>query len=127
MNKIIGKLIWVSPIHQVGQSGSTKRNFWLDTTNGSSYPNYTEFELWGQNVDLVDDIKDQTELEVTFVINGRKWQDKNGDDRIFNTVRCVGITAIKREKVGSTNGTDAARSSSTEQNKIYDETGKEIF
>lgn len=72
-NTVKGVIHHIGETQSIGQKGFRKRLVALEQDNGR-YTNYVPIEFTSDDCDLVDDLNVGDEVEVTFHINGRKWQ-----------------------------------------------------
>jgi hypothetical protein len=87
-----GKLIVLGETQQITDSFS-KREFVLE--DSSEYPQTVLFQATQDRCSLMDGFKVGDELTVNFNLRGRKWTNKEGEDKYFNS-----LDAWKIEKVG---------------------------
>jgi len=64
----------------------TKRDLVLTVTDGK-YDQHVSFTFVNENANKLDSIAEGQEVEVSFNINGREWQDKSGEIKYFNTLQ----------------------------------------
>ena len=64
----------------------TKRDLVLTVTDGK-YDQHVSFTFVNDNVNKLDSIAEGQEVEVSFNINGREWEDKSGEIKYFNTLQ----------------------------------------
>ena len=72
-NTVKGVIHNIGETQSIGQKGFRKRLVALEQDNGR-YTNYVPIEFTSDDCDLVDDLNVGDEVEITFHINGRKWQ-----------------------------------------------------
>lgn len=87
-----GKLIVLGDTQQITDSFS-KREFVLE--DSGEYPQTVLFQATQDRCSLMDGFKVGDELTVNFNLRGRKWTNKEGEDKYFNS-----LDAWKIEKVG---------------------------
>ena len=75
---VTGKYLGTGKVKEVGQNGYTVRSFWIDITTNPEYPNTPEFQLKGDKVNLVNDLKPGQTIVVKYNLDGRKY-DKTAD------------------------------------------------
>jgi len=83
--EITGKVVKVSEPEQVSDSFK-KRPLIIQTDSDSQYPQELSIEFNQSKSDLLDVITEGSEVKVSFNINGRKWIDKQGIDKWFNSL-----------------------------------------
>ena len=69
----------------------SKRVIWIKTDE--QYPQVWEVQFVNQNIDLLDNIEVNDRVEIQFGIQGKK-SDKNGNERIFNSINGFGIRKL---------------------------------
>ena len=69
----------------------SKRVIWIKTEE--QYPQVWEVQFANQNIDLLDNINVNDKVEIQFGIQGKK-SDKNGNERIFNSINGFGIRKL---------------------------------
>lgn len=95
--EIIGIIKEIGAIEQLSET-FVKRDFMLDVSTyeqGSSkkWKNYNKFQLMGRNVDILSHFTTGQRVKVTFNINGRFAQAKEGRDFFVQN-----LTAYKIEE-----------------------------
>lgn len=75
---IAGTFLGANETKFVGKDGTfAVRPFWIDITDNAQYPNTPEFQLKGDKVNLVDNLRKGQTIEVSFNIDGRKYDKTN--------------------------------------------------
>lgn len=74
-----------------------KREFVVEFAENPQYPEFVKFELIQANCDQLESFNVGDELNISFNLKGRKWTDKNGEVKYFNSLQ-----AWRLEKVGNT-------------------------
>ena len=69
----------------------SKRVIWIKTDE--QYPQVWEVQFVNQNIDLLDNIEVNDRVEIQFGIQGKK-SDRNGNERIFNSINGFGIRKL---------------------------------
>lgn len=86
----------------VGSKGTLKRNL-VGTTDGD-YPQTLDFEFFGKNVDLLEDVRPGDVVEVKFDLRGREWTNPNtGKTSVFVTLSAYGLHNLMGEIPPSSN------------------------
>ncbi|QIP16788.1 DUF3127 domain-containing protein [Spirosoma aureum] len=99
---ITGKFLGAGTTKQIGQNNRNVRSFWLDITDNPAYPNTPEFQLFGDKVNLVDNLKKGQTIEVKFNINGRKYQRKDtGKDAVMTNLDAWQINVLQMQSAAS--------------------------
>ena len=96
--ELTGKLIVVNPTQQITETFS-KREFVVETSeenNGQFYTQSIKFQVVQDKCDVLDQFSVGDEVNVSFNIGGRAWQNKEGVTKYFNS-----LNAWKIEKLGS--------------------------
>lgn len=83
---INGKIIEIFETQQVTESFK-KREFVVEYAENPSYPEYVKFELIQDRCALLDPFNKGDEISVDFNLKGRKWEDKNGAVKYFNSLQ----------------------------------------
>ena len=83
---INGKIIEIFDTQKVTETFQ-KREFVLEYVENPSYPEYIKFEVIQDRCTLLDPFKAGDEISVDFNLKGRKWEDKNGVIKYFNTLQ----------------------------------------
>ncbi|MBM3999227.1 MAG: DUF3127 domain-containing protein [Planctomycetes bacterium] len=101
-----GKVHLVEPTKTYGQNGFRKRLVVLEQDNGR-FTNHIPVEFLKNACDSVDELKPGDEIEVSFRINGRKWQRDAGSEAKY----FVSIEALRFDLVGAKTRAASGRSS----------------
>lgn len=109
---ITGKLHKVFAAVQVSEK-FTKREFVIELSDNSQYPQYISLQLTQDKVSLVDNFNEGTELTVSINLRGRAWTSPQGETKYFNT--------LEAWRIQSANGSSAP-SNSRPQPKTETET-----
>lgn len=90
-NTIIkGRVSVIGATQQVSDK-FTKRDFVIETTD--QYPQLISLQVTQDKCGLLDTIRLGSEITAHVNIRGRKWTDKEGVDKYFNTLECWKIEA----------------------------------
>jgi hypothetical protein len=84
--KIAGKLVEIFDTVKIKESFQ-KREFVLEYASNPKYPEVIKFELVQDKCTLLDGFKVGQDLSVDFDLRGRKWTDRNGAVKYFNTLQ----------------------------------------
>ncbi|MDH5382485.1 MAG: DUF3127 domain-containing protein [Cyclobacteriaceae bacterium] len=90
---ITGKIIEIQDTQNINDSFQ-KREFVLEYAENPLYPEYVKFELIQERCALVDAFKVGDEVKVQFNLKGRKWTDKEGQVRYFNSLQAWKIDSL---------------------------------
>lgn len=105
---VTGKVIVVEETKTYGQKGFRKRLVVLEQDKGR-FTNYVPVEFTNDNCDKADAISVGDEIEVTYRLNGRKWQkDPSAEVKYFVNVEAIrfavqGGGAAQGENAGNAN------------------------
>jgi hypothetical protein len=80
-----GTIIKVNPVQTVGANGFKKASIWIETAD--QYPQTIEIEFVKDKADEIQSLAMGTNLTVQININGRKWTNKEGVQKVFNSVQ----------------------------------------
>ena len=83
---IKGKLVEIFDTVQVTETFK-KREFIVQDNRNPEYPEYIKVELIQDKVSLLDSLGVGDEINVLINIKGRKWEDKEGNIRYFNSIQ----------------------------------------
>jgi len=83
---INGKIIEIFETQKVTESFK-KREFVVEYAENPSYPEYVKFELIQDRCALLDPFSKGDEISVDFNLKGRKWEDKTGIVKYFNSLQ----------------------------------------
>ena len=84
--EITGKIVEIFDTVQINDS-FRKREFVVEHSENSQYPEFIKFELFQDKADIIDGYKVGEEVEVAFNLKGRKWNDPKGGVKYFNTLQ----------------------------------------
>ena len=83
---IQGKLIEIFDTVQITETFK-KREFIIQDNKNPEYPEFIKIELIQDKVDLLDTLNIGDEINVLINIKGRKWEDKEGKIKYFNSIQ----------------------------------------
>jgi len=100
--EITGKIVEIFDTVQINDS-FRKREFVVEHSENSQYPEFIKFELFQDKADIIDGYKVGEEVEVAFNLKGRKWNDPKGGVKYFNTLQAWRLSRKSAEagKTGS--------------------------
>jgi hypothetical protein len=91
--KVRGIVHVIEETKSFGQKGFRKRLLVLEQ-NGR-FPNYIPIDFTGDNCDSIDSLKVGDEIEVTYRLNGRKWQrDPSSEVKFFLNAEATGFRVV---------------------------------
>ena len=64
-----------------------KREFIIQDNKNPEYPEFVKVELIQDKVSLLDNLNVGDEINVLINIKGRKWEDKEGNIKYFNSIQ----------------------------------------
>ena len=83
---IQGKLIEIFDTIQITETFK-KREFIIQDNKNPEYPEYIKVEVIQDKVSLLDNLNIGDEINVLINIKGRKWEDKEGNIKYFNSIQ----------------------------------------
>ena len=83
---IKGKLVEIFDTVQITDTFK-KREFIIEDSKNPEYPEFIKVELIQDKVDLLDSLSVGDQINVLINIKGRKWQDKEGNIKYFNSIQ----------------------------------------
>tara|TARA_B100001093_G_C26782909_1_gene995433 strand:- start:374 stop:721 length:348 start_codon:yes stop_codon:yes gene_type:complete len=83
---IKGKLTEIFETVQITETFK-KREFIIQDSKNPEYPEFIKVELIQDKVDLLDNLSVGDQINVLINIKGRKWEDKEGNIRYFNSIQ----------------------------------------
>lgn len=98
--EITGKLVEIFDTVQINDS-FRKREFVVEYSDNSQYPEYIKFELFQDKAEMIDSYKVGEEVEVAFNLKGRKWNDPKGGVKYFNTLQAWRLSKKSAEQAKS--------------------------
>jgi hypothetical protein len=103
-----------------GSKGFRKRLVVLEQDKGS-FTNFVPVEFTRDSCDSVDEINEGDEVEITYRLNGRRWQkDANSEVKFF-----VNVEATSFKVTGNANPADAMSERVTDPNAAFNEASEE--
>ena len=96
--EITGKLVEIFDTVQINDSFK-KREFVVEYSENSQYPEFVKFELFQDKAELIDGYKVGDEVEVAFNLKGRKWNDPKGGVKYFNTLQAWRLNKKSADQV----------------------------
>lgn len=81
-----GKIVEISAVQQISDSFK-KREFVIEYAENPQYPEFVKFEVIQDKCSLLDTLKEAEEVNVSFNLKGRKWTDKQGVVKYFNSLQ----------------------------------------
>jgi len=84
--EIKAKVLEVSDTVQVTDSFQ-KREFVVEYAENPTYPEYLKFEVIQDRCQILNGLNPGEEITIYFNLKGRKWTDKSGEVRYFNSLQ----------------------------------------
>jgi Domain of unknown function (DUF3127) len=81
-----------------------KREFVLELSDKSQYPQFVLFQLTGDRVGAVDAFSAGDQVRVDFSLRGREWTSKQGEVKYFNSLDVWSVEAEGSATGGSSGG-----------------------
>lgn len=104
---ISGTIIEISDVQQISDSFK-KREFVVEYVENPQYPEFVKFEAIQDKCAQLDAYKVGDKLTIQFNLKGRKWTDKTGQVKYFNSLQ-----AWKLEAAGSSSQAPTSQSPET--------------
>ena len=99
--KIKGTVHLVEETKTYGQKGFRKRLVVIEQDNGR-FTNYIPVEFTNDRCETVNDLKEGDQIEVTYRLNGRKWQkDPTSEVKFFLNAEATDFTVIGSSEANS--------------------------
>jgi hypothetical protein len=95
MFKLTGTVKVINPTQVISEKFS-KREFVIETQD--QYPQLVMFQATQDKCSLLDNVQQNSQVEVSFNLRGREWTSPAGEVKYFNT-----LEAWRIEKVGQGN------------------------
>jgi single-strand DNA-binding protein len=106
-----GKLHTIFDTKQVSER-FTKREFVIELADNPKYPQMVLFQLTGDRVTQLDDMRVGDEVRIEFSLRGREWRSPNGEVKYFNS---LDVWKIEPARAGRSAGGGNGRSRSNSQ------------
>ena len=106
--KVRGKVHLVEETKTYGQKGFRKRLVVLEQDN-DRFTNYIPVEFTQDNCDKVADLSEGSDVEITYRLNGRRWQrDANSEVKFFLNAEAVSFRVLDEGSPSAESGGAAA-------------------
>jgi len=83
--EIKGTIVQINPVQTVGKNNFKKSSIWIETAD--QYPQTIEIEFVKEKADEIQALSSGSNITVQIDIKGRKWTNKEGLVKVFNTVQ----------------------------------------
>jgi hypothetical protein len=100
--QISGKIHVIQPAQQVTER-FRKREFVLELSENSRFPQFVQFQLTGDRCERIDDFEVGDEVQVEFSLRGREWTSPSGEVKYFNS---LDVWNIERASGATSRGDD---------------------
>lgn len=85
--EVKGKVLEIMNVAQISDTFK-KREFVLEYSEHPEYPELIQLETIQDKTSLLDSLEIGDVITAHFNLKGRKWTNKEGVDRYFNTLQC---------------------------------------
>lgn len=107
--KVRGVVHMIEETKTFGQKGFRKRTVVLEQENGR-FPNFIPLDFTRDNCELADDLAVGDEIEISYLLGGRKWQkDPSSEVKFFLSAEAMSfkkLTAADKAKTNSNSDDD---------------------
>ena len=90
--KMQGTIVMIGEKQQISDKFA-KREVVL-TDDGEKYPQEVMFQFTQDKCDLLDNLGEGQEVEISFNLKGRRWESPKGETKFFNTLEGWKIEAV---------------------------------
>ncbi len=116
-----GKVHLVEPTKTYGQNGFRKRLVVLEQDKGR-FTNYVPLEFTNDNCDTVDTLKVGDEIDVSYRLNGRRWQkDAKSEVKFFLNAEAIRFSVVGEKGTAESSAASAAAVNEELSDAGYDE------
>ena len=84
--EVKGKILEITDTQQISERFQ-KREFVIEYADNPQYPEFVKFECIQDKVSMLDDYSVGDEVTVYFNLKGRKWTDRQGETKYFNSLQ----------------------------------------
>jgi hypothetical protein len=92
-----GKLHTIYETKQVSER-FTKREFVVELADNPKYPQVVLFQLTGDRVSQLDDMKVGDQVRIEFSLRGREWKSPKGEVKYFNSLDVWKIEPLRASR-----------------------------
>lgn len=90
----------------------TKREFVVSIADNPKYPQLVQFQLTGDRVSQLDDLREGDAVQIEFSLRGREWRSPQGDVKYFTTLDAWKVVPVAGRRESNRGGShDAAPNS----------------
>jgi hypothetical protein len=116
--KLRGVVHLIEETKTYGQKGFRKRLVVLEQDK-QRFVNYVPLEFTNDGCDSVDSLNVGDQVEVTFRLNGRKWQkDANSEVKFFLNAEAQGFKVLDGKQAGSAEANDELAEAAYEDDDV---------
>lgn len=98
--QVSGRIHAIFETKQVSERFS-KREFVLELSDNSQYPQFVLFQLTGNRTGALDGFKPGDQVKVDFSLRGREWTSRQGEVKYFNS---LDVWTLEAEGAGGGRG-----------------------
>ena len=98
--KVSGKLVEIFETLKIKETFQ-KREFVIEYVANPKYQELIKFEMVQDNCALLDGVKVGQKVSVEFDLRGRKWTDKQGAVKYFNTLQAWRLSPVEESAGGA--------------------------
>lgn len=84
-HEVTGRIHAISDTAKVSER-FTKREFVVVLADNPKYPQLVQFQLTGDRVSLLDDLRVGDDVTIEFSLRGREWKSPKGEVKYFNSL-----------------------------------------
>lgn len=110
--EVKGKIIEINDTQQISDRFQ-KREFVIEYAENPQYPEFVKFECIQDKVAMLDDYAVGDEVTVFFNLKGRKWTDRQGEIKYFNSLQ-----AWRMQKESSSTPSADSQQNSGQENDL---------
>lgn len=96
--KVKGKVVFIGQTQLVGEKEFKKRELVLELEGNPNYPDEVLFEATKDKCDELTSLNVGDVVELSVNLKGRKWTNKEGVDKWFNTLAIWKINILQTEE-----------------------------
>ncbi|NBV09771.1 MAG: DUF3127 domain-containing protein [Flavobacteriia bacterium] len=96
MNKEKGTVVQITPIQVVSEKFK-KQELTIKTEN-ESYPQFITFQVVNDKCDLLNNLRKNDAVEITYNLRGREWNSPEGVTKYFNTIEAWSIVLTSKQE-----------------------------
>ena len=98
--EVTGRLHTIFATQQVSER-FTKREFVVEMSDNSKYPQTVLFQLTGDRCNQLDGLEVGTEVRIDFSLRGREWKSPKGETKYFNS---LDVWKVESARAGASSG-----------------------